>query len=86
MQEAATPAPAGDEKQHRFRRETEAEFKSADANGDGYISADEARARFPALSQNFKRVDADGDGRISLHEFVQAKRAMLERRQNKQAN
>ena len=80
VQEAATPAPAGDEKQHRVRRETEAEFKSADANGDGYISADEARARFPALSQNFQRVDRDGDGRISQQEFIQAKRAMIERR------
>jgi Ca2+-binding EF-hand superfamily protein len=79
-----TPAakPAEDttaEPLRRFRREAEAEFSSADANGDGYISADEAR-RFPALAKNFQRVDADGDGRISQREFIQAKRAMLERK------
>ena len=81
---AATPAekPAEDaapEPLRRFRREAEAEFNSADANGDGYISADEAR-RFPMLAKNFKRVDTDGDGRISQREFFQAKRAMLERK------
>jgi len=31
-------------------------------------------------------VDKDGDGRISLQEFTQARRLMLERRLNKQAN
>ena len=81
---AATPAAkpaeeAAPEPLRRFRRETEAEFSSADANGDGYISADEAR-KFPALAKNFQRVDSDGDGRISQREFFQAKRAMLERK------
>jgi hypothetical protein len=66
------------EPQRRVSR-NEAEFNAADANGDGYLSADEAR-RFPALSRNFQRVDTDGDGRISLREFQEARRAMLERR------
>ena len=86
----ATPAekPAEEavaEPQHRFRRETEAEFSSADANGDGYISADEAR-RFPLLAKNFQRFDTDGDGRISQREFIQARRSMLERKFGKQHN
>jgi hypothetical protein len=61
-----------------------AEFKSADANADGFISREEAKARFPALARAFDRVDTDGDGRVSPQEFVQAKRAMLERRFGKQ--
>ncbi len=66
----AAPAPA------------ETEFRAADANGDGYLSPDEAQ-RFPALAKNFQRVDANGDGRISMQEFTQARRAVLERRQQK---
>ena len=60
----------------------ESEFRIADANGDGYLSPDEAR-RFPVLAKNFQRVDANGDGRISMQEFVQARRAILERRQQR---
>ena len=86
---ARTEAPADPtaaEKVQRFRQQTEAEFRAADANGDGYISVDEARSRFASLSRGFKRVDRDGDGRISPQEFVQAKRMMLERRPGKQSN
>jgi serine/threonine protein kinase len=74
------------DKIQRFRQEAEAEFRSADANGDGYLSREEAKARFPVLALNFKRVDADGDGRISLREFIQARRALLERKAGKQSN
>jgi hypothetical protein len=80
---AAPAAPAASDEQEgrvsRFRQEAEAEFRAADSNGDGYLSPAEAR-RFPALERNFQRVDQDGDGRISQREFIQAKRAMLERR------
>jgi serine/threonine protein kinase len=69
----------------RLQHELEREFKAADTNGDGFLTQAEAQ-RFPALERNFKRVDSDGDGRISLREFVQAKRAILERRQNKQGS
>jgi serine/threonine protein kinase len=78
-------APAAQEKQPRFLQEAEAEFRSADANGDGYLSPDEAR-KFPLLARNFKRVDSDGDGRISPREFFQARRVILEKRLGKQSN
>ena len=77
-----TAARAAKDKQPRLIQEAEADFRAADANGDGHLSPDEAR-RFPMIAKNFPRIDADGDGRISLQEFNQAKRIMLERRLQK---
>ena len=84
-QQQASPAGAqGDDRLQRLRREAEAEFRAADANGDGHLSAEEARNRFPVLAKEFQRVDRDGDGRLSPQEFFQARRIMLERRSGKQ--
>jgi len=88
---APDPAPsptepsARQDRLERMRTEALAEFKSADADHDGFLSRGEA-ARFPALAQHFQRIDADGDGRISQREYLQAKRAMLERRLGKQGS
>jgi hypothetical protein len=69
----------------RFRAEVLQQFRSADTNGDGYLSADEMR-RFPFLAKEFARIDTDGDGRISLPELEQARREQLERRLAKRAD
>ncbi len=45
-------------------------FKSLDANGDGYISKDEAQGS-SNLSLSFDKVDADGDSRLDEGEFAQ---------------
>ncbi|MBI3936026.1 MAG: EF-hand domain-containing protein, partial [Betaproteobacteria bacterium] len=50
------------------------EFRSADANGDGYLSREEAANRFPFVGRNFDRIDANGDGKISPDEFVRLRR------------
>ena len=87
QQRAAPAAPAapgaltpGDDKFQRFRQAADIEFKAADTNGDGFLSVEEMRARFPYLGKEFQRVDRDGDGRVSPNEYFQAKRLMMERK------
>lgn len=58
----------------------EAQFRSADANADGYLQLPELRGRFPFMAKEFARVDGDGDGRISLAEFARVRRMQLERK------
>ena len=70
----------------KFRHEIEAQFRAADANGDGYLSPDEVRGRFPHLAREFGRVDTNGDGRISLAEFERFRMMQLERRLGKAGN
>ncbi len=50
------------------------EFRAADVDGDGYLSRDEVRGRFPFIEQNFQNVDTDRDGRISPDELSQLRR------------
>ncbi len=66
------PGPTEDKKDKL--RMAEQEFRGADLNGDGYLSPDEVRGRFPLIEREFRRVDADGDGRVSLQEFQQFRR------------
>ena len=67
-----------------YRKNAEQEFRSADRNGDGYLSRDEIQGRFAFIEREFSRVDADGDGRISPDEFWQLRRFQLEQRLKKQ--
>jgi serine/threonine protein kinase len=57
-----------------YRKKVEQEFRSADRNGDGYMSREEAQGRFTFIEREFGRVDADGDGRISPEEFWRMRR------------
>lgn len=75
-EEAAGPAA----KLERLRRDVEGQFRTADANADGFLSPAETRGHFPAIAREFARADADADGRISLQEFTRLRRQQLERR------
>lgn len=45
-----------------------AAFRQLDADGDGWISVEEAAAQ-PEVAANFRKADRDHDGRLSLEEF-----------------
>ncbi len=48
-----------------------AEFSEVDADGDGAISMEEAKAAMPDLNEDaFKAADADGNGTLSEAEFA----------------
>jgi hypothetical protein len=64
----------------QLKKDFEVQFRTADANADGYLSPDEVRGRFPMIAKEFARVDADNDGRISMREFLQFRRQQLERK------
>jgi hypothetical protein len=59
------------------------EFQSADRNGDGFLSHDEVRGRFPVIDREFARVDANGDGRISPQEFWRVRQRQAEMKRDR---
>ena len=69
------PGPPPEEKMDKMRGVAH-EFRAADANGDGYLTPDEVRGRFPLIEREFQRVDVNGDGRISPQELVEFRRTM----------
>lgn len=82
-QAARAPAVAASRVDERERiqnvlRDAEAQFKSADANQDGFLTRDEL-SRFPFIAREFQRIDSDRDGRLSPAEFLRARRAQAER-------
>ncbi|MCB1354607.1 MAG: EF-hand domain-containing protein [Rhodobacteraceae bacterium] len=45
-------------------------FPRADANGDGYVTYDEAKRVFPGMQEvTFLKADWNGDGKISAQEY-----------------
>lgn len=62
----------------RVKERVHDEFRLADRDGDGFLSAAEVEGRFPFVAREFGRVDRDGDRRISLDEFVALRRMQAE--------
>ena len=52
-----------------------AHFTRADADGNGLLSRDEARAHLPRVAAKFDRIDANHDGVISMEEWADHLRA-----------
>ena len=50
------------------------EFSGADRDGNGFLSPDEVRGRFPFIERNFSMVDTNGDGRISPSELAELRK------------
>lgn len=55
-------------------------FSRLDADGNGYISAAEARFGELAVTGVFRRLDADGDALLSPQEFAAADSSVLRER------
>ena len=53
------------------------EFAGADRDGNGFLTPDEVRGRFPYIERNFSQVDTNGDGRISPVELAQLRKKQL---------
>lgn len=76
----------GDEQRaemEELKRKAATEFRSADRDGNGYLTRDEVRGRFPLIEREFNRVDADRDGRISPQEFFRLRRWQAQQRAEK---
>lgn len=56
------------DKRQEMHDRMEQRFKSADANGDGQLSSDEAKG-MPHIAQNFAAIDTNGDGLVSRDEL-----------------
>ncbi|MEM8617660.1 MAG: hypothetical protein AAGF20_12105, partial [Pseudomonadota bacterium] len=82
MSEAEFAAFMDAEKARREAERRSRTFAAMDANGDGFVTADEHAAHTPKGRRSglFDRLDGDGDGFITQLEREAAMKAMLERR------
>ncbi len=78
------PRPGDSPDAEQIRKAAAGEFRSADRDGDGYLSRGEVSGHFPLIEREFKRVDADGDGKISQQEFLRLRQRQAETMQGRQ--
>jgi serine/threonine protein kinase len=73
----AGPSPAPPSTAEAVPQVVMQEFAAADRDGNGFLTPDEVRGRFPYIERNFSQVDANGDGRISPLELAQLRKKQL---------
>lgn len=50
--------------------EMKKKFEAADANGDGKLSKDEVKGKFPVIEKHFDEIDTTHSGAISMKEVA----------------
>ncbi|HEY4373908.1 MAG TPA: EF-hand domain-containing protein [Burkholderiales bacterium] len=65
---ACTLVHAQSDRAEKMRERFDARFTKADANGDGKLSKDEAKA-MPRVAKNFDAIDTDHDGFVTKAEI-----------------
>jgi Ca2+-binding EF-hand superfamily protein len=78
---AALAEPARGE---RLQAELQQRFARADSNGDGRLTAEEAKAGMPFVSRHFAAIDAEGQGSVSLEQIKGFAQAQMARRKGAQ--
>jgi len=81
---AGAPREHMEQRREQMKQRFDAEFKKADADGDGAISKAEADKGMPRLARDFDKLDANKDGKVTPDEMrahMQAR--MAERHQGK---
>lgn len=68
----------------RLQAELQQRFASADRDGDGRLSAAEAKAGMPFVSRHFAAIDAEGQGSVSLEQIKSFAQAQMARRKGAQ--
>jgi Ca2+-binding EF-hand superfamily protein len=64
----AATAQVSQDSRSRMVEEIKQRFDKADANGDGALDREEAKA-MPRVSQHFDDIDTDHDGKVTLQEI-----------------
>lgn len=81
----STPPPAAAQRgAHRGQGHLQEHFDAADANHDGKLTRDEAKA-MPWVGKHFDAIDSNHDGFVTVDEIKAAHRQMMAARKARQA-
>ncbi|WP_201316498.1 hypothetical protein [Dyella sp. EPa41] len=61
-------AQSNNDQRARAVQELRSRFAKADADGDGWLTRDEAKA-MPRVASHFDDIDADHDGKVSIEDI-----------------
>lgn len=67
-----------------LQAELQQRFARADSNGDGRLTAEEAKAGMPFVARHFAAIDAEGQSSVGLEQVRAFAQAQMARRQGAQ--